>query len=663
MTLKSDVRRDQLDEALRVEAQSRLAAIVESSDDAIVSKDLDGIVQSWNSGAQRIFGWSAEEMIGKPITVLIPPERQDEEPKILARLRAGERVDHFETVRVTKDGRRVHVSVTISPVRDREGRIIGASKIARDVTTLKEYERRITDFVENASVGLHWVGPDGIILWANQCEMEMLGYAREEYVGRHIAEFHADAPVIEDILARLTRGEKLINYPARLRCKDGTIRHVLISSCVRFEDGHFKNTQCYTRDITALKLAEEERNRLLERERAARVEAERASSTKDDFLATLSHELRTPLNAILGYAQLLRAGTLGPSELPEALEIIERNARSQTQIIEDLLDLSRITSGKMRLDVQSVDLAGVVTSAVDTLKPAAEAKGLKLTAVLDPLAGSVRGDPARLQQVVWNLLSNAIKFTRKHGKVQVSLERVNSHVEIVVSDTGEGIASEFLPHVFDRFRQADASASRRHGGLGIGLSIVKQLVELHGGTVRAKSPGAGQGSTFVVSLPLSISTQDDLSAPEPARVHPKAASPPAQPCEDIDLTGVRVLVVDDEPDARRLIARILQSCGAEVAAAASIDEALDALRRMPRPHVLISDLGIPDHDGYDLIRAVRGLPPAEGGTIPAAALSAFARSEDRRRAMMAGFQTHVAKPVEPAELLAVVASLAGRVGR
>ncbi|MEA2710745.1 MAG: hypothetical protein QOF78_3346 [Phycisphaerales bacterium] len=650
-------------EAQRIEAQARLAAIVESSDDAIVSKTLDGIIQSWNTGAERIFGWSAAEAIGKHITLIIPPDRRAEETQILARLRAGERIDHFETVRVRKDGRLVYVSLTVSPVRDRDGRIAGASKIARDVTLVKEYERRIADFVENATVGLHWVGPDGIILWANRCELEMLGYTKEEYVGRHIAEFHADAPVIEDILSRLTRGEKLLNYPARLRSKDASIRHVLISSCVRFENGEFKNTQCFTRDVTALMLAQQERDQLLERERTARIEAERASRMKDDFLATLSHELRTPLNAILGYAQLMRSGQVAGAELPEALEIIERNARTQTQIIEDLLDLSRIISGKIRLDVQRVDLAAVVTSAMETLKPAADAKGLRLTGVLDPLVGPVRGDPSRLQQVIWNLLSNAIKFTPKGGKIQVALERVNSHVEIVVSDTGEGIEPQFLPHVFDRFRQADPSSTRRYGGLGIGLSIVKQLIELHGGEVRAKSPGRGQGATFIVSLPLSVTTHEET---ERERAHPKAASRPANACDDIDLAGVRVLVVDDEPDARTLIARILKSCGAEVITAASVSEALEQIRREP-PHVLISDLGMPDHDGYELIRAVRALPPGSaagaGGDIPAAALSAFARSEDRRRAMMAGFQTHVAKPVEPAELLAVVASLAGRVGR
>jgi PAS domain S-box-containing protein len=638
--------------------QARLAAIVASSDDAIVSKNLDGIIQSWNTGAERIFGWKADEVIGKPITIIIPEDRLHEEPKILARLRAGERVDHFETIRVTKDGRPVHISVTISPVRDSTGRIIGASKIARDITLVKEYERRMTNFVENANVGLHWVAPDGTILWANRHELEMMGYSQDEFVGRNIVDFHADRAVIEDMLGKFKRGERLDSFPARVLRKDGQVRHVLISSCPNFENDKFKNTQCFTHDVTELKRAEEERNQLLERERAARMEAERASRMKDEFLATLSHELRTPLNAILGYADLMRSGRIASADMPEVLEVIQRNARAQTQIIEDLLDLSRIVSGKIRLDVQRTDLAAVVNAAIDTVRPAAEAKGIKLTAVIDPLVGPVKGDPARLQQVVWNLLSNAIKFTPKQGKVQVALERVNSHVEIVVSDTGEGIKPDFLPYVFDRFRQADATSTRRHGGLGIGLAIVKQLVELHGGTVRAKSPGAGQGSTFFIALPLSVSHEDSTDKP---RAHPKSATITNDPCNDIDLTGVKVLIVDDEPDARALISHILRGCGAEVITAAGADEAIEQLQS--HPSILISDLGMPDHDGFELIRRVRELPPKKGGNIPAAALSAFARSEDRRRAMLSGFQTHVAKPVEPAELIAVVASLAGKIGR
>ena len=644
-----------------VDPQVELAAIIESSDDAIISKNLNGIIQSWNAGAQRLFGWTPQEAIGKPITLIIPKDRLEEEHQILARLRNGERVDHFETMRIAKDGRYVHISVTISPIRNREGRIVGASKIARDITAVREYERQLTDLVENATVGLHAIGPDGVIMWANRHELEMLGYTLDEYVGRHISEFHTDQSVISDILMRLGRAEKLHNYPAKLRCKDGSIRSVLISSCARFENGRFKNTQCFTNDVTERTLFEEERSRLLESERAARIEAERAGGIKDDFLATLSHELRTPLNAILGYAQLVRKGAFSAEELPGAMEVIERNARIQTQLVEDLLDLSRIVSGKIRIDVQGVNLASVIRAAIETLKPDAEMKGVRLKSIFDPIVRPVSGDPSRLQQVVWNLLSNAIKFTPRGGEVQVALERVDSGIEIIVSDTGEGIPPDFLPNVFDRFWQADPSITRRHGGLGIGLSIVKQLVELQGGTVRAKSPGVGRGSTFIVSLPVTVIEDAHNEAQS------RYSVPPSDPTSDdafenIDLTGVRVLVVDDDSDARLLASRILESCHAEVKTAASMSAALEEIR-IQVPHVLLSDLGMPDWDGFDLIRAVRDLPSDRGGEIPAIAISAFARSEDRRRAMIAGYQTHLAKPVEPSELIAVVASLTGRIGR
>jgi PAS domain S-box-containing protein len=645
-----------------VDPQVELAAIIESSDDAIIGKNLNGIIQSWNAGAQRLFGWTPEEAIGKPITIIIPLDRLEEEHQILARLRKGERVDHFETIRIAKDGRYVHISVTISPIRNREGNIVGASKIARDITAVREYERQLTDLVENATVGLHAVGPDGIILWANRHELEMLGYTLDEYVGQHISEFHTDQSVSSDILMRLGRAEKLHNYPAKLRCKDGSIRSVLISSCARFENGRFKNTQCFTNDVTERTLFEEERTRLLESERAARIEAERAGGIKDDFLATLSHELRTPLNAILGYAQLVRKGAFSAEELPGAMEVIERNARSQTQLVEDLLDLSRIVSGKIRIDVQGVNLASVIHAAIETLKPDAETKGVRLKTILDPFVRPVSGDPSRLQQVVWNLLSNAIKFTPRGGEVQVALERVDSGMEIIVSDTGEGIPPDYLPNVFDRFWQADPSITRRHGGLGIGLSIVKQLVELQGGTVRAKSPGVGRGSTFIVSLPVTVTDDHPRDGVQSGYSMPPSDRTSGDASENIDLTGVRVLVVDDDADARYLASRILASCHADVKTAASVSAALEEIRRQ-LPHVLLSDLGMPDRDGYDLIRAVRDFPPERGGEIPAIAFSAFARSEDRRRAMIAGYQTHLAKPVEPAELIAVVASLTGRIGR
>lgn len=404
--------------------------------------------------------------------------------------------------------------------------------------------------------------------------------------------------------------------------------------------------------------AAEERRQLLDSERFARSQAERMSEMKDEFLATLSHELRTPLSAILGWSHVLRRGVPTRDDVQKGLEAIERNARVQTQLVEDLLDMSRITSGKVRLDIQPVQPVSFIEAAIETVRPAADAKGIRLEKMLDPLAGPISGDPNRLQQVIWNLLSNAIKFTPKDGKVQVLLERVSSHIEISVADTGIGIDPEFLKHVFDRFRQADPSTTREYGGLGLGLSIVKHLVELHGGTVHGRSQGDGQGATFVVHLPIAVvhrATDREL------RVHPAAATGMLPDFQPLDLSGIRVLIVDDEPESRLLLERVLAECKADVLVAADAETALVAIER-DGPHVLVSDIGMPGMDGYELLRRVRALGEAKGGKLPAIALTAFARSEDRTRALRAGFRVHVSKPVEPSELVATIASVVGRTG-
>jgi signal transduction histidine kinase/ActR/RegA family two-component response regulator len=404
----------------------------------------------------------------------------------------------------------------------------------------------------------------------------------------------------------------------------------------------------------AAQRAAEERKQLLDSERAARAEAERTSAMKDVFLANLSHELRTPLSAIIGWAQVLRHSAPGDDELRRGLEAIEHNARIQAQLIEDLLDVNRITSGKVRLDIQPVDAVGFIEAAIETVRPAAEAKEIRIEKLLDPTAGPISGDPNRLQQVVWNLLSNAIKFTPRGGRVQVLLERVSSHIEISVADTGIGIRADFLAHVFERFRQQDPSSTRKHGGLGLGLAIAKELVELHGGTVAARSPGEGQGATFTVHLPLTVAQRGDGE-----RFHPRTPNVVPLELPASDLAGIKVLVVDDQPDARDLIRRVLADCGAEVLAAGNAEEAL-LLVEKERPHVLVSDIGMPDVDGFELLRRVRGLGHARGGRVPAIALTAFARSEDRTRALRAGFLVHVSKPVEMSELVATVAAVAGR---
>jgi signal transduction histidine kinase/CheY-like chemotaxis protein len=395
----------------------------------------------------------------------------------------------------------------------------------------------------------------------------------------------------------------------------------------------------------------------LAREQEARTKAEEADRAKDQFLAMVSHELRNPLSPILAWSRMLKLGNLAPEKARDAVEAIERNAVAQTQLVEDLLDVSRIVSGKLRLDVRPTSLATVIESALDSLRASAEAKQIRVRLVLDPLPDLVLGDPDRLRQVVWNLVSNAIKFTPKGGRVQVALERVNSHVELSVSDTGEGIGSDALPHVFERFWQADRTAGGRHSGLGLGLAIVRHLIESHGGEVAAHSDGAGHGATFVVKLPLMVTTEQ---VKDPRRRHPTAAD--AAPRLTLpELHGLKVLVVDDEPDANEMVQTLLTSCGAEVRVAASTRQALDILDRW-RPDVLVSDIGMPDEDGYVLIREVRQRPRSRGGDVPAVALTAYARVEDRVKILNAGFQMHVSKPVEPTELVAVVASITRELG-
>ena len=395
-----------------------------------------------------------------------------------------------------------------------------------------------------------------------------------------------------------------------------------------------------------------ERANLFEAERKAREEVERISIMKDEFLATLSHELRTPLNAVLGWSKMLLKTGQKSENLKHGLEVIARNARAQAQLIEDLLDMSRIVSGKIRLDVQRTELTTVIDAALEAVQHSADAKEIRLRKIIDPLAGPVSGDPNRLQQIVWNLLSNAVKFTGKGGIVQIVVERVNSHVEIAVIDSGIGITPEFLPLVFERFRQADPSTTRKYGGLGLGLAIVKQLVELHGGSVRAESGGPGRGAAFIVSLPLGV-VRDDGKRERPT------SGPAALRPSEVYLDGVKVLVIDDEPDARGLVKMVLASSNAEVIVGASAAEGIELVRSQ-RPDVLVSDIGMPGQDGYQFIREVRSLPSSSGGTTPAIALTAFARSEDRTRALLAGYQIHLSKPIDPQELLATVASLVGR---
>jgi PAS domain S-box-containing protein len=686
-------------------ARALLAAIVDSAHDAIIAKDLDGIIQSCNAAAERLFGYAAEELVGRPVRVLIPPERQSEGDEILARLRRGERIEHFETVRVTKQGRFVDVSLTVSPVRDESGEIVGASKIARDITDIKVAEAdRIRLLQENATVTETLNNVGAIVasdLDRDKVVQAVTDAATELTTAQFGAFFHNEINEAGESYALCTISgvprEAFSKFPMPRNTAvfeptfkgTGVVRSDDITKDPRY--GH--NAPHYgmpaghlpVRSYLAVPVKgrsgdvvgglffghsdvgrfKEHHERLavgvaswasvaLENARMY-TKVQEASRIKDDFLASLSHELRTPLNAILGYSRMLRSGIVAPDKKQKALDIIERNATSLTQIVEDVLDISRIVSGKLRLNVQAVEFPEIVRSAIDAIAPAADAKGVRIETVLDPHAAPISGDPERLQQILWNLLSNAVKFTGRGGRVQVRLERVDSHVEVAVSDTGTGISPDFLPHVFERFRQADSGTARGRGGLGLGLSIARQLTEMHGGTIEVSSGGMGKGATFRVKIPLMILHPMPEQAP---RVHPRSDAS-TRKVNVTDLEGVHVLAVDDEPDALSLLSEALEAAGARVTTAKSAQEALIQLD-VEVPDVVVADLGMPQLDGFGFINRLRRHKDVRVREVPAAALTAYARSEDRMKALRAGFQIHLAKPIDPAELVTTIAALAKR---
>lgn len=489
---------------------------------------------------------------------------------------------------------------------------------------------------------------DGRILLMNATLLDALCYELSELQGRHI---ESVLPIAARIFYQthffplLKLHGKVEEVYFSLRAKDGTEIPVLANAS-RYERGGIFVNDCILMRI-------QQRSKYEDEILKAKKVAEEATRAKDEFLAMVSHELRTPLTAILGWARMIKTGKLDEATVSGALETIERNAKSQSQLIEDLLDFSRAISGNVRLDVRQLEPAAVVEAAINVVQPAADAKNIRFEAILDPRAGPVFGDAERLQQILWNLLSNAVKFTQKGGRVQVRVARVESSVEITVSDTGQGISPDFLPYVFERFRQADNTITRRHTGLGLGLAISKHLVELHGGTIRAVSPGEGQGASFIIKLPvMSVhEAEADLTPSRPV---------PNEPWQigSVRLDGVRVLLVDDEQDTRNMLTAILTESGALVAAAAGAAQALESLQ-LKKYDLLLSDIEMPDEDGYSLMRKVRALDRAENGRIPAIALTAHARAADRMLALTAGFQLHVPKPVEPAELIVAIANLTG----
>jgi PAS domain S-box-containing protein len=860
------------------DAALRLAAIVQSSDDAIVSKDLDGIITSWNAGAERMFGYAAADAVGQSIRLIIPADRPSEEADVLAAVRAGHVVEPFDTVRLHKDGTPVDVSVAVSPIHDGAGRIIGASTIVRNISERKRIERQVrslqsrlmrlamasasilvspdVDSVLSSSIELarDVFDADGYAVWrleggewkivrsfgiSEEFRQRVLGsgtaagamlrlteplvceridavasladlhdaYARagiaamivyplivreqrrgtlvfysrlprkypddDVRVGRAIANLMAASLTTAELYdeQRIAREEAehsrmqsafladagtalsasldyeatlavvarlavptiadwctvdIVNdhgatqrlavahidpakvelaraieerYPADPAAPGGVHEVIRTGKPVLMERIPKRLLETAARDDDHRRLIEQlsltsymcvplmaqgkafgaisfasaesgrhyaESDLAFARELATRASlavenarayarANNANRVKDEFLATLSHELRTPLNAVLGYARMLRLGTVTPERAKNAVEVVERNATALKQIIEDVLDVSRIVAGRLRLNVEPLDLPQILQEAAETLMPAAAAKGVSLVTMIDPMTTPVSGDADRLLQIVWNLLSNAIKFTTRGGKVQLRLSRVNSHAEISVSDTGRGIPPDFLPFVFEHFRQADASFSREHGGLGLGLGIAKQLTELHGGTITAASDGVNRGATFVVTLPLMIvhGAASLAKREQPAADrHPGAVDPVPR------LDGINVLAVDDEPDSVNLLRTVLEGAGAKVTSAESGSAALESLQTT-MPDVMIADIGMPGMDGVQLIRAIRRMDEPVR-SLPAAALTAYARSQDRITSLASGFQMHLVKPIDPLELIVAVSTLAPR---
>jgi PAS domain S-box-containing protein len=757
----------------------RLAAIVESSDDAIVSKDLNGIINTWNKGAERILGFTAEEVIGRPVTILIPSDRQAEETEILSRIRKGQRIEHFETVRQRKDGTLINVSLTVSPIKNERGEVIGASKIARDITRSKEAQeqlRRALEFDQTVMLsmgeGLYTVDSEGRVTFMNPAAERMLGWTTDEVLGSRIHDVihhtrpdgtpfpaeqcaglkvlregktvseHQDSFIRKDgtffdvvfsssplrsedrisglvvvfrditerkraeeeirfqahlldavdqaVVATDLNGtlifwnsfaEKLYGWPAaealgsnvldlmpsphlreqateilallqsghswagefEVQRRDGTFFPAMVNdSPILNDQGELIGIVGVSVDNTERRRAEKEREDLLLREREARAEAESANRLKDEFLATLSHELRNPLNVVIGYSEILRRGDENQSHafVIKAAEAIRRNAMAQAQLVSDLLDLSRLQMGKLSLDRKPISLSTVIKEAVETVSAEVKAREISLSVNLDSEILVVEGDSVRLGQIAWNLLNNAVKFTPPGGRIKITLDQEGNEARLTVDDSGQGISPEFLPHVFEMFRQADASSSRRQGGMGIGLALVKQLVGLHHGRVQVYSAGNDLGARFTVWIPLYKAGAEELSS------------------EKVGATGALsakfILIVDDSAESTEMLGKLLELEGAFVDSAKSGAEALE-IAHHKRFDLVISDISMPGMDGYQLLRKLRTLPQMEN--VPAIALTGYGRNADIERAHAEGFAEHLTKPIDIDQLLQIVKRL------
>jgi PAS domain S-box-containing protein len=643
-----------------------LKRLLDASVDGLYAFDRELRIMAWNRAMQRITRLSRDEVLGQRVDEIFPFLRESDNECCLASALAGN-----ETICETHPYGPSETGVFESryaPLRDVRDEIAGGIAVITDITARKQAEeaahtayRQLAFHVESSPLAvIEWDSDFRVSRWSESAE-RLFGWKADEVIGKHVNEwqfvFADDVDAVALVTNRQREGVEIQGVQRnRNYTRDGSVLFCEWYNSVLHDDrGHLVSVLSLVLDVTARKEAEEDRAALLIRERDARQHAEEADRLKDEFLATLSHELRTPLTSILGWASMIRNGEVEGSAAARAIETIERNARSQARLIDDLLDVSRIITGNLRLDLHPLNLAPIVEAGIDALRPTADVKGIQLRTESLGAECLVKGDANRLRQVIWNLLSNAIKFTQRGGAVAISLKCAGSTVHLTVADTGEGISAEFLPYVFDRFRQAEGSISRKQGGLGLGLAVVRHLVELHGGSIRAESSGLGEGSRFTVELPLAEERRDPARAEERRREVERRRTRKGA----IRLDGIHVLLVEDDEDSRKLLSVMLKRHGARVT---STKSAAEALRVFPEelPDVLVSDIGMPDEDGYEFIRKLRALPPDQGGQTPAIALTGYASRKDRERALAAGYHQHMAKPIEQSDMINAIAALVGR---
>ncbi|HEV2837632.1 MAG TPA: PAS domain S-box protein [Pyrinomonadaceae bacterium] len=640
--------------------------LLDASVDGLYAFDRQLRIMAWNRAMQQITRLSRDEVIGHRVDEIFPFLKETDSERCLSSALAGK-----ETTCETHPYGPSETGVFKShyaPLIDDKDTVVGGIAVITDITARRQAEeaahtayRQLAFHVESSPLAvIEWDSDFRVSRWSESAE-RLFGWKAEEVIGKHVNEwqfvFADDVDAVALVTNRQREGVEVQGVQRnRNYTRDGSVLFCEWYNSVLHDDrGQLVSVLSLVLDVTARKQAEEERAALLIRERDARQHAEEADRLKDEFLATLSHELRTPLTSILGWASMIRNGEVEGASAARAIETIERNARSQARLIDDLLDVSRIITGNLRLDLHPLNLATIVEAGIDALRPTADVKGIQIRTQSSSGDCLVKGDPNRLRQVIWNLLSNAIKFTQRGGVVTINLKCVGSTVHLTVADTGEGISPEFLPYVFDRFRQAEGSISRKQGGLGLGLAVVRHLVELHGGGISAESRGLGHGSLFTVELPLAQERRDPARAEERRREIERRRSRKGT----VRLDGVHVLLVEDDEDSRKLLGTMLKRYGARVTSTKSAAEALRVFSD-ELPDILISDIGMPDEDGYEFIRKLRMLPPEKGGHTPAIALTGYASRKDRERALMAGYQQHMAKPIEQSDMITAIASLVGR---